>query len=227
MTNFKTETRFRHEALRYIRDELARYPERSIGLRARLRDLRLESGSVFAFLPFAPPEALISEYGSDVFRHSLFHYRGGVDNIDHAYRRDEFQFIATWLRGATRSVALFQTDYSRFHTETGPFKLAPGERLLLCNSRPEAEGSMSLEGWVFVDANQSSPAEIELARARGFSPYPPTVALLTSLSTNLDWKGDAHLLTQNEVDELLSNASYLMVGAFDGEALLFWKGTDG
>jgi hypothetical protein len=214
---------FGNEAVEYIQSELQRFPE-SEGLRKLLRDLPFGSGTVFAFLPAPPPDDVVAREGAEALRHSLLYYHGGVSAVSSGYRDQELQFIAAWLQDNNRRLALFQTDYSRFEPERQPVKLAPGECVFVCGTSSQM-GLLARrpEGWVFVDSRQSSHREIELARVRGMSPFPPTIGLLTYLPEDLDSINVLQELETTRLHQLAFRADYLIAEAFDGEVLLFWQ----
>ncbi len=211
---------FGPEATEYIGTELSRFSKYDGGLRRMLGSLPIEAGRTFAFVPAPPPKGLIATEGAEVLRHSLLFYSGGSENVSREYRDAEAGFIAGWLKGAPRRLALFQTEYFRFEQE--PYRLAPGERLFVCKVR-EGDARDTLEGWVFIDAQQSSREDIELARARGMSPYPPTIGLLTCLPSGRSAIQSREVMSPTNLEELVEQAAYLIIGAFDYEVLLFWE----
>jgi hypothetical protein len=212
------------EALEFIRSETERFPDRR-GLRHLLHGSPIEHGSVLTFLPSLPPAHLFRSHGADVFRHSASFYHGGIERADQTYRARELGFIGGWLRKGAGHLALFQTDYFRFTAARQPYRLAPGERVLLCDS--PNDNDRGFEGWVVLDGGEVTDEEIDLAISRGMSPYPPTFGLLTSCTTKFDAAIQSHVVDEAIQRELAAGVQAIIVGAFDGEALLFWQTSTG
>lgn len=207
------------EALDYIRKELARFADRR-DLRALLGLHVIEAGTVFSFLNVYRPDDALEKYGAEVFAHSVHHYYGGLINADLSYRTRELEFVSRWLNGAPNRVALFQTDYFRFRTGISPYKLADGERVALCDTdQGRIEG---FEAWVILDEMQSTRDDVELALARAMSPYPPVLGFLAHRASGPP-REQVTFIGPEEQRGLAHAAQVLIIGAFDGEALLFWR----
>jgi hypothetical protein len=112
---------------------------------------------------------------------------------------------------------LFQSNYSRVDKEE--IDTADGERLIVIDRGIVGSGRSKREGWVYLQDPQKDWVSIRDMMIRGMWPR-HGVGLLTSLP------GGQRLKTVETADSVMaellaSRAQYMIVGAYDGDALIF------